>query len=481
MKRPKHGQLLLSGGYSSNFSKYEVDARKLSHKDLSEILQDGYINSLWNKRRGGVINVKWEITPSSDKAQDKMVADFIADILHSLHFDRICYKMLSAIWYGYAFAQVIWQNTHNRFIPSDIKVHDISKFKWDSFKKTWVMGENQLPIPEGRFWLFTAMSENDDVPYGRGLGLDVHLAWYLRKYGWKYWTEYLQKFGSPSLKGIMPESIEDKEKELEAFENALDNFHSLGWMVLPYGFQADVVDAGAKGWKSNYEIFLEKWDTLLPQIILGQTMTTQDGSSRSQASVHKDVQDEIIQKDADLLCESFNNTVVKWICAFNFPSVVPPKIKRKILQKEDLSARASREQVIAQMTGLRPTKKYIQDTYGGEWEQAPQPLVNSPAFAETRTTGTSNRKDNEDAITPIYEDMVGTFENSDPYADFAEDILKKYNSLEDLQNDWAAIERQLLGDPKVLKFARKLKEALAVSSLNGALKADKDLTEYSNG
>ena len=229
MNRPQSGQLNITGGA---FADHKVDGRKLLYKDLSEILQDGYINSLWNKRRGGVVAVDWIVEPASESAIDKSASEFVESTLKALNFDRVCYKMMSAIWYGYSFAQIVWEKQADRFIISDIKVHDSTNFKYDPIKKTWAMGENQEVIPDNRFWLFTAMGENDDTPYGRGLGLDIHLAWYLRKHGWKFWAEYLEKFGSPLLLGKLPQNTssdtEDNKQEIASFQNSLESLHALG-------------------------------------------------------------------------------------------------------------------------------------------------------------------------------------------------------------------------------------------------------------
>ena len=138
MNRPQSGQLNITGGA---FADHKVDGRKLLYKDLSEILQDGYINSLWNKRRGGVVAVDWIVEPASESAIDKSASEFVESTLKALNFDRVCYKMMSAIWYGYSFAQIVWEKQADRFIISDIKVHDSTNFKYDPIKKTWAMGE----------------------------------------------------------------------------------------------------------------------------------------------------------------------------------------------------------------------------------------------------------------------------------------------------------------------------------------------------
>jgi hypothetical protein len=47
-------------------------------------------------------------------------------------------------------------------------------------------------------------------------------------------------------------------------------------------------------------------DECIAKVVLSQTMTTQDGSSLSQAQVHAGVKLEVVKSDADLLSDSFN-------------------------------------------------------------------------------------------------------------------------------------------------------------------------------
>ena len=479
--KPEKGEVILSGADSSLFEGNKVDGRQLKHKDLEEILRDGYVRSLWEKRRGGIVAVDWIVQPATDakgkiSPSDQVAADFISGWIDTIGFDKITKKMMSAIWYGYSVAQVCWEVVDGKFVPEKLKVHNPKSFKWNNDKSAWTMGQDQL-LADKKYWIFTAEADHDDIPYGRGLGLDVHLAWYLRKHGWKFWAEYLQKFGGPTVKGTMPADLNDDDAK--KFEEALQDMHSMGWIAMPDGYNAEILDGGAKGSKSNHELFMDKWDSMLPTIILGQTMTTQNGSSQSQATVHKGVQDDIVQGDADLLCESFNNTVIKWIVELNFPNTNPPKVWRRISQEEDLTVRASREETIARATGFRPTLLNVKEVYGGDWEENPNGGTSpNPSFADSDNSSLNtsiNASNDEDAITALTDDLDGAYGEANPFAQFAEDLVNKYDSLEALNADWGNIEKSFMDNSALLEFAKKLKNGISASVLNGALSVDKEI------
>ena len=109
-------------------------------------------------------------------------------------------------------------------------------------------------------------------------------------------------------------------------------------------------------------------DAAISKIVLSQTMTTDDGSSLSQAQVHEGVKVEVIKADADMLCESFNQQVVTWLTAWNYPTANPPRVWRNTEPEEDLKARAERDNQISQL-GYEPTEEYILNTYGEGWKK----------------------------------------------------------------------------------------------------------------
>jgi phage gp29-like protein len=115
-------------------------------------------------------------------------------------------------------------------------------------------------------------------------------------------------------------------------------------------------------------------DKAISKVVLSQTMTTDDGSSRSQAEVHKGVADWVVKSDADLLCESFNSGPLAWLVEFNFPGATPPRVWRNTEPPEDLYVRAERDEKITAL-GYEPTEQYIEETYGTGWIKKAEPVM----------------------------------------------------------------------------------------------------------
>ena len=99
-------------------------------------------------------------------------------------------------------------------------------------------------------------------------------------------------------------------------------------------------------------------------------MTTENGSSQSQANVHYDVRQDLIQSDANLICDSFNRTVVKWLIDYNFPvgSVGYPKVKRIIDEGSATLEEAQRDKILVDM-GFNLSSDFITEKYNVELDK----------------------------------------------------------------------------------------------------------------
>ena len=150
----------------------------------------------------------------------------------------------------------------------------------------------------------------------------------------------------------------ERDKALQA----LEAIQSDSGVVIPDNIVIDLIEAARSG-TADYEALCNRMDSSISKVILSQTMTTDNGSSRSQAEVHQDVQQAVIKSDGDLICESFNRQVVKWLTEWNFPNAT-----RNTEPEEDLMQRAERDNKISTL-GYEPTEEYITEVYGPGWKK----------------------------------------------------------------------------------------------------------------
>lgn len=374
LQQPLDGVLQLRGG-----------GDYLIYRDL---LRDDQIGSTFQQRRLAVISKEWGVDAGGERPVDQQAADFIRDQLHNLGWDRVTDRMLFGVFYGYAVAECVWERQGNRIGLADIKVRERRRFGFDGDGrlrlKTMHNPQGEL-LPERKFWAFSTGADNDDEPYGLGLAHWLYWPAFFKKADLKYWLIFLERFGQPTLKGEYPANA--SEEEQNRLLSAMGATITDSGIIHPQGMSISLLEAARSG-TADYAALYEKMDEAIAKVVLGQTASVHGTPGRlGNDELQGDVRQDLIKADADLISESFNRSVVRWLIDWNFPGAAYPRVYRKVELDEDLHRRAERDQAITNM-GFKPSVGYIHETYGGEWEERTtpdytwqQPEPEAPAFA----------------------------------------------------------------------------------------------------
>jgi len=337
------------------------------YRIYEEILRDDQVQATFQQRRLAVVSSEWEVVPGGKRRIDQAAADFLSEQLDRIRFDAVTDKMLFGVFYGYAVAEILWARD-GRFVVADrINVVNPRRFGFTpegELRLLTMEKPDGEPLPPAKFWHFSTGHWHDDDPYGLGLGHWLYWPVWFKRNGIKFWLIFLEKFGMPTALGKYPAGTTEAEKQrlLEALK-AIQNDAAIR---IPDGMQIELIEAGRSG-SADYDVLVTRMDAAIAKVVLGQTMTTDNGSSRAQAQVHLKVRQDLVKADADLVCNSFNLTVARWLTAWNFPGANPPKVWRRIEEEPDLKAKADTYKTIFDM-GFKPRLTMIEDEFGGEWE-----------------------------------------------------------------------------------------------------------------
>ncbi|MHB9021312.1 MAG: DUF935 domain-containing protein [Halothiobacillus sp.] len=339
-----------------------------------EVFRDEQVKACFAQRQLAVVSKEWQVTPASQKRQDKMAADFLAEQLKAVNFDRATEKMLYGVFYGYSIAECMWGRDGANVTLDEIKVRDRRRFKFDGlYRPRLLTMENPMPgelLPDAKFWHFRTGSDHDDEPYGLGLAHWLYWPTQFKRQGMKFWLIFLEKFGQPTAKGTYPTNATAEERN--RLLQALRAIQTDSGVIVPEGMVIELIEAARSG-TVDYTSLYDRMDAAIAKAVLGQTASTQGTPGKlGNDSLQQDVRLDIIKADADLVCESFNRSVVQWLTAWNFPTAKPPRVYRRVEEPDDTNQISARDQRIYSL-GYKPTLKYIIDTYGGEWEPAPSP------------------------------------------------------------------------------------------------------------
>lgn len=383
-------------------------------KVYDQLLDDDIAFSAFQQRRLALVSRPWEVEPGDKSPQAKEAADHLRQQLSEIGWDRICDLMMYGRWYGYAVAEVLWKlGKDGKVWLDEIIVPDRRWFAFTNegeLRMRTVENPQGLVVPDNKFWSIRTGATNDFVPYGMGLAHWCYwLIWFKRNVT-QFWMIYLEKFGMPTIVATVPPG--SNEQVTAAYLAAAKAVGKDSAVAIPGDGDGktevlkpiEAMRSSTGG--SSYKDFISSMDDALLRIIIGQTMTAKaaaGGIGSNQSDTHKEVRDELVKSDSDMLHESFNRTVAKWLTAWNFgPDVAPPRVYRCMDDEEDLTAVADRDATLDSI-GIKRTDESIREVYGEGYERVevqPQPVVVKPG--QKLLTGPGGKQFDVHDPAPLY-------------------------------------------------------------------------------
>lgn len=367
-------------------------------KIYDELERDAQAGAVLGKRKLAVIARPWVVDAASDAAVDVQAAELVRSAFESLKFDRITVELLDAILKGYAVGEVMWEIRDGKVLPRDVKPKNQRRFTFDVDEQMRLLThaaplEGEL-LPERKF-IVHRFGAKDGSPFGLGVGRSLFWPVFFKKQDITFWLTFLDKFGSPTALGKYPSGSDAKDQA--KLLSVLRSIAQDAGVIVPEGMMVEFLEATRSGSTDAYERMARYMDEQISLCVLGETMSTNAqaaGLGSGQADVHNEVRIELCKADADLLSDTLNDTLVRWIVEYNMPGAGLPKVRRDFKKPEDLVARSTRDKNLVEM-GFEPSDDYIRETYGEGWSRKPpadpamfglaSPQADTPEGRETGT------------------------------------------------------------------------------------------------
>src|SRR5574344_1192245 len=298
-------------------------------KVYKELLCDSHVFACVQSRKSGVMSLEWEIKNGDIKDES---TEKLEELFKKLDIYKFINDILDATLFGFQPIEIIWGKVDNLVLPIDLKAKPSEWFCFDD--------ENQLKfrtkehyfgeeLPSRKF-LCPQSNPSYENPYGERTLSRVFWPVTFKKGGLKFWVIFTEKYGMPHLIGKHPRGATKEET------NTL----------------ADMLD------KMNAEI---------SKAILGQTLTTEIGSTGSYAAsnTHFAIRQDIIDADKKLV-EQTVNQLLQWIYEINFSGADVPVFE--MYQEEDVDLTLAQRDKILSESGVKFTKEYFIKAYGFEEE-----------------------------------------------------------------------------------------------------------------
>lgn len=358
-----------------------------------ELRRDGQVQATFQQRRLALRARPLIIEPGANDARSIAAADQLRANLEAIPFDQTSDKMGWSLFYGYAVAECMWEVRGGLVWLAKPRVRTPWRFRFDRERNLRLLTRANMTagelMPDRKFWVISSGADNDDDPHGLGLAHQLYWPVYFKKQGLGFWLRALEKFGAPSTVVKYPAGA-DPELVAKALA-AARRLRLDGAAAIPDSMVMELLEA-TRG-SVDQATFLRQMNSEISKIVLGQTMTTDDGASLSQSQVHMEVREELTDADAELQCESFQSGPATWLTEWNFPGAAVPIIRRPSPEDEaaaaDLVVKKAAALAAMKGAGLEPDDETRERLVGPGWRPvspppppATPPIGGQAAFAE---------------------------------------------------------------------------------------------------
>jgi phage gp29-like protein len=336
--------------------------------DLLE--RDGATRNLYEQRALAVAGRPWAVIPGGTRAQDEAAAKALNEAMrHVPCFSDIVTHWLGATLYGYATTEIVWSYDRRgrRIVPADFLPIHPDYFVVDVNKNeelrlvTWDAPAGE-PLEPGSWVVVKRPGTLAVVRRGLGRVTTVYSA--LKMLVLRNWVAYTSRFGIPYITVAANQFTDQVSRGIAA--ELLETFGDDGGAIIPTGMAVNVHD-GARI-DTSLQRDLELWlDLQNAKAINGVTLANDSGgtgSTHALGRVHADVRWEAIQRDAQMVQESFVEYVSIPFVQFNGLDAAPPSIVFHTVQNLAPSALVQVADAAINRLGLHLSAQQMRERLG---------------------------------------------------------------------------------------------------------------------
>jgi len=312
---------------------YMTLAEEIEERDL-------HYSAQLRTRKLAVAAIAPTVEAASDEAIDVLMAERVREIMDDDQIPELFFDLLDGLGKGLAVVQILWDTQSTPWKPQDYKWVDPRYLRQDqeTLEQILLISEDApmgAPLDPYKFILHTPRSKSGSV-WRNGLARLVAVMYMLKSFTIRDWWAFAEVFGIPVRIGKYGANA--STDDIDTLINAIGRIASDAGAVIPESMKIEMVEtAKGNGGNTLFENMARWCDEQVSKAVLGQTMTADNGSSQSQATVHNEVRIDIAKWDARQLESSINEYLIKPYIILNWGVQLRyPKVRIKVPEPEDL-------------------------------------------------------------------------------------------------------------------------------------------------
>jgi phage gp29-like protein len=344
------------------------DARDflIAADDIRE--KDLHYAAVLQTRTLAVSGLPVDIQPWDDSRAAKKAAALAQDVLREGDFAVLIAHLMDAVAKGYAVAEIVWETSGSTWYPREIIPRPAHWFTFDRDSGRLLRLVDGSPegadIPPYRM-IAHQPPIHAGIPLLGGVARSALWAWVFKSYAMRDWARFCELFGQPIRVGKYHQGA--SPDDVAVLRRAAFELGSDAAAVIPQEMVLELIESGSKSASADlYHRLIDYLDRQVSKAVLGQTMTTDSGSSGSlaQAKVHEQVRRELLEADARAMAATLTRDLIAPIVRLNLGEDAPlPTLKLLVEDPEDLSMLADHVVKLTQ-AGLPIPQWWVREKFG---------------------------------------------------------------------------------------------------------------------
>lgn len=365
---------------------------------LSEVeARDAHIGGVLDTRYKAATRVALRAVAATDDAKDVEVAEAVQrDILDAPWLRPAARDLLDATLKGWAVCEIVWQ-TGDMWRPIELRQVDQRLTGVDPLDDRRIMWRDPADLTKLiQIPAYTAIVHAPSGPsgplYRRGIGRSLATLYSLKRLGLQAFATFVELYGV--ARPVVEYADGTNTDDLDKLQADLEEWQSAGYLMKPRGVLVTFPEPtrSSSGSEPVHQALAKFCDEQASKRIVGQTMTTDNGGSRSQAEVHERVAEHILEGDVlDLVATLVRDLITPYVRLNYGDAVAVPTIAPQL---EANGQRAFQLLVLEKLVplGLRVEQSVARDLGGfAEPAKGAELLLPAPAAAPASTKAGARR------------------------------------------------------------------------------------------
>lgn len=332
---------------------------------LAQEMEERYLHyaSQLQTRRLAISSVEHTIESEGISAK---IVEAVEDLLSDDGFDTARHHLTDGIAKSYAVVEMLWEYERGRLRPVRYVDRDQRFFQFDRL----TLRELRLAVDgvtEGQAltqakYLRHMPEPRSGIAIRRGIALPAAWAYLIQQFTLQDWAAFSEVYGMPLRVGKYNASASGSDKR--TLLKAVCSIANDAAAIIPAGMEIEFHEVSGANGAAVFGGLLDYVDKQISKLVVGQTMTSDDGSSLGQAKIHNEVRLDILRADCKQLAATINRDLIRPFVELNFgPQERYPVLQLPVPDPEDVKALSDSLGILVPL-GLKVKQSEIREKLG---------------------------------------------------------------------------------------------------------------------